>query len=477
MTSSASAIADQLTALLGSRGVLQHDADLGRYMEDWAGHRRGRPLAVARPASTEEVAAVVRFCHANGIRMAPQGGHTGLVDGALPAETDDELIISLERLNRIHAIDPISFTMDVDGGCILADIREAAQAQACFFPLSFAAQGSCQIGGNIATNAGGMNVLRYGVTRELVLGLEVVLPDGRIWNGMKALRKDNRGYNLRQLFIGSEGTLGIITRAVLKLFPKPDQTATALLAVPSVEAAVRLYGEARRGCSDLLSAFELIPRSCLELAFEATDQLSDPLSTAYPYYVLLEASATGPIELDTMVEQLLEHAMAQELLLDGVLAASSSQAERLWLIRESMLEGQRARGPHLRTDIAVPLARIAEFVTEASAAVEAASPDSTVLVYGHIGDGNLHYNILPPSQLPEADKHALLHDLEALVFSVLDRFDGSLSAEHGIGRLKQAAWLERVSSDELALLTGIKAVFDPDQLLAANRILPASGRD
>ncbi|OHV09692.1 FAD-binding oxidoreductase [Kushneria phosphatilytica] len=473
MAPSTNEIVEQLTALLGSKGVLQNAADTGRYVEDWAGHRRGQPLVVARPATTEEVAAVVRFCHVNGLRMAPQGGHTGLVDGALPAETNDEVIISLERLNRIHAIDPVSFTMEVDGGCILEDIKQAAQREQCFFPLAFAAQGSCQIGGNIATNAGGLNVLRYGVTRELVLGLEVVLPDGRIWNGLKALRKDNRGYNLKQLFIGSEGTLGIITRAVLKLFPEPEHTSTALLAVPSVEAAVQLYGMARRGCSDLLSAFELIPRACLELAFEAASQLSDPLACAYPYYVLMEASATGPVDLDTMVEQLVENAMEASLVLDGVLASSAAQAERLWLIRESMLEGQRARGHHLRTDIAVPLSRLAAFVEETTAAVEQASPESSVLVYGHIGDGNLHYNILPPPALDDTAKTRLLHELEEIIFTVLDRFDGSISAEHGIGRLKQAAWLRRTSNDELALLAGIKATFDPDQLLTVGRILPA----
>ncbi|WP_043529913.1 FAD-binding oxidoreductase [Litchfieldella xinjiangensis] len=464
-----------LSDLLGPSGVLRDAADMPRYTRDWAGHELGQPLAVARPATTEEVAAVVRLCHENGIAMVPQGGHTGLVGSAFPGLDDRELVISLERLNRIRDIDPINFSMTVEAGCVLEEIKRAAEEHDCDFPLSLGAQGSCQIGGNIATNAGGLNVLRHGMMRELVLGLEVVLPDGRVWNGLHSLHKDNRGYSLQQLFLGSEGTLGIVTGAVLKLAPRPDQTATALIGLPSVAAVVELYGLARRGCSDLLSAFELIPRRCLELAMEASPRLSDPMDDAYPWYVLMEVAATGPVDLGTMIEQLLENGMERGLVLDGVLASSGAQAEQLWQFRESMLEGQRMHGEHLRTDVSVPISSIAAFVERAETVVAEASPDSEVIAYGHVGDGNLHFNILPPRELSDADKATLLHDLEMRVFAVLDDFHGSISAEHGIGRTKQEAYLQRLPAVERELLQGIKRVFDPKGLMSTGRILPAEG--
>lgn len=462
-----------LIDLLGPNGMLREVADMPRYTRDWAGHELGQPLAVARPASTEEVAAVVKLCHEHGVAMVPQGGHTGLVGSAFPGLDGRELVISLERLNRIRDVDPINFSMTVDAGCILEEVKRAAEEHDCDFPLSLGAQGSCQIGGNIATNAGGLNVLRYGMMRQLVLGLEVVLPDGRIWNGLHSLHKDNRGYSLQQLLLGSEGTLGIVTGAVLKLSPRPDQTATALIGLPSVEAVISLYGLARRGCSDLLSAFELIPRRCLELAMIASQRLSDPMDDAYPWYVLMEVTATGPVDLQAMIEDLLERGMEQDLVLDGVLASSGAQAEHLWQFRESMLEGQRMQGEHLRTDVSVPISSIAAFFARAQAAVAEASPDSEVIAYGHVGDGNLHFNILPPHSLSDDEKSALLHELETRVFEVLDDFHGSISAEHGIGRVKQDAYLQRLSPVERELLGGIKAVFDPKGLMSSGRILPA----
>ncbi|MCE9682155.1 FAD-binding oxidoreductase [Halomonas alkalisoli] len=462
--------------VLGARGVVAEAAGQERYVRDWAGGRLGMPLAVVRPRTTEEVAEVVRYCHEQGIRMVPQGGHTGLVKGALPDDREPEVVISLERMTRIRRLDPLNFTMAVDGGCVLEEVKRAAEEADCFFPLSLGAQGSCQIGGNIATNAGGVNVLRYGMMRELVLGLEVVLPNGEIWSSMKGLHKDNRGYSLQQLFIGSEGTLGIVTGAVLKLTPRPQQSQTALLAIPSVEAAVQLYALARRVGSDLLSAFELIPRQCLELAFEAAPQLSDPLDEAYPHYILLELAASGPVDLPGMLERLLEAGMEDETVLDGVLASSVAQADQLWLIRESMVEGQLLRGEHLRTDVSVPISAIAECVDQATAAVATLSPESLVIAYGHIGDGNLHINVLPPAETPAEALPVLFEQLESAIFTVVDGFDGSISAEHGIGRSKQAAYLARLSATERRLLAGIKAVFDPDELMGAGRILPLTKR-
>ncbi|MGO2242025.1 MAG: FAD-binding oxidoreductase [Halomonas sp.] len=466
---------NELASLLGERGLIRQSDAMARYVSDWAGDTLGMPLAVARPANTAEVAEIVRRCYQHGVAMTPQGGHSGLVTGALPAANGQELVISLERLNNVRAIDPVNFTITVDAGCILENVKLAAAEHDCDFPLSLGAQGSCQIGGNIATNAGGLNVLRYGMMRELVLGLEVVLPDGRVLEGLNALHKDNRGYDLQQLFLGSEGTLGIVTGAVLKLSPRPTQNRTALLGLPSVEAVIDLYGLARRDCCDLLTAFELIPRRCIELAIEATPGLRDPMESAYPWYVLMEVAATGPIDLATMLERLLETGMERELVLDGALAASDTQSAQLWQFRESMLEGQRRRGEHLRTDIAVPISAIPAFVTQASEVIMAASPECEIIAYGHVGDGNLHFNILPPSAMADADKKAHLHDLEERLFEVLDDFNGSISAEHGIGRTKQAPYLARLSPIERELISGVKALFDPKGLMNPGRILPTEG--
>ncbi|WP_237673874.1 FAD-binding oxidoreductase [Vreelandella profundi] len=465
---------NELASLLGERGLIRQPDAMSRYVSDWAGDTLGMPLAVARPANAAEVAEVVRRCYQQGVAMTPQGGHSGLVAGALPAANGQELVISLERLNSVRAIDPVNFTITVDAGCILENVKLAAADHDCDFPLSLGAQGSCQIGGNIATNAGGLNVLRYGMMRELVLGLEVVLPDGRVLEGLNALHKDNRGYDLQQLFLGSEGTLGIVTGAVLKLSPRPTQNRTALLGLPSVQAVIDLYGLARRECCDLLTAFELIPRRCIELAIEATPELRDPMESAYPWYVLMEVAATGPIDLATMLEQLLETGMERELVLDGALAASDTQSAQLWQFRESMLEGQRRRGEHLRTDIAVPISAIPTFVTQASEVIMAASPECEIIAYGHVGDGNLHFNILPPSAMADADKKAHLHDLEERLFEVLDDFHGSISAEHGIGRTKQAPYLARLSPLERELISGVKALFDPKGLMNPGRILPTA---
>jgi FAD/FMN-containing dehydrogenase len=464
-----------LVSILGEAAVLQEVQDCQRYVSDWSGSHLGTPLAVVRPGDTESVAAVVRFCAEHRIPMVPQGGHTGLVGGALPDCARPELVISLERLNRVRQIDPIGFTMAVDAGCVLEQVKHAAEAADCYFPLALGAQGSCQVGGNIATNAGGVNVLRYGMMRELVLGLEVVLPDGRIWESMNALRKDNRGYNLPQLFIGSEGTLGIVTGAVLKLSPRPQRTLTALLAVASAADAVQLYTRARRECCDLLSAFELIPRIGMELAFEANPQLPDPLTEPYPFYVLLELAVSGPLDLQSLFDGFLEQTIVDGLVLDGAIASSGEQARKLWLIREAMVEGQRLRGEHLRTDISVPISSIAAFVEQASKAVAEVSPQAAILVYGHIGDGNLHFNILPPPGFTNGAATALLPQIEEVIFAVLDRFKGSISAEHGIGRVKRQAYLSRIAQEDVQLLKGLKALFDPKDLLNAGRIVPPQG--
>ncbi|MCX5494517.1 FAD-binding oxidoreductase [Kaistia dalseonensis] len=452
-------------------GVLLSDhSDLERYSRDWTGDHFGRPLAVARPRSVEDVSLLMRCCHELGIHVVPQGGLTGLVGGAVPSFPGGEVVVSLERMNKVRSINAIDFAMVVEAGCILEDAKRQAEAADCILPITFGAQGSCRLGGNVATNAGGFNVLRYGMTRDLVLGLEVVLADGRIWNGLRTLRKDNRGYDLKQLFIGSEGTLGIITAVSLKMFPRPTQIETALVGLASVEDAMALYAVARRECSDLLSAFELILRGGIEIAVNAHPDLDDPLSQPYPVYVLLEASAGGRVDLKALVEDFL--ANAGNLVLDGVIAASRAQGEKLWLLREMMVEAQGRGGRYLRTDVSVPISSIASFVTESIAALEVAHPEALVVTYGHVGDGNIHMNVVPPEGMRAEDMDGLFHAAEDIIFDVIDRHGGSISAEHGIGRVKQRAYIKRADPLTLELAGRIKDAFDPLHLLSAGRILP-----
>ncbi|MCV3211162.1 FAD-binding oxidoreductase [Mesorhizobium sp. YC-39] len=470
---SASLIA-ALAGLLSDGGLLTEADDLSRYSRDWSGDHFGLPLAVARPASVEEMSALLRHCHKERIPVVPQGGLTGLVGAAVAA--GGEVVISLERMNRIRSVSPIDFAMVVEAGCILEDAKRAAEQSDCILPITFGAQGSCRIGGNVATNAGGFNVLRYGMTRDLVLGLEVVLADGRIWNGLKVLRKDNRGYDLKQIFIGSEGTLGIVTAAALKLFPKPTQIETALVGLRSVEDAMALYARARRDCSDLLTAFELILRQGIEITMREGADFPDPLTKAYPAYVLIEISSGGLIDLSAMLMGFLGG--VADIVEDGIVASTRAQAERLWLYREIMVERQGRGGRYLRTDVSVPISKLADFVTDALAALKQARPEALAVTYGHVGDGNIHLNIVPPEGMePETVEH-LFEEAEAEIFAIVDRYGGSISAEHGIGRVKQKAFLERIDPVTLDLATGIKQAFDPRHILSNGRILaPTSAVD
>ena len=460
-----------LDAVLPNGGLLTADEDLARFSRDWSGDHYGRPLAVARPRSAEETAAVMRLCSQRRIPVVPQGGLTGLVGAAVAAPGGRELVISLERLDAVRMVDPIDFAMIVEAGCILENAKKAAEAADCLLPITFGAQGSCRIGGNIATNAGGINVLRYGMTRDLVLGLEVVLSDGRIWNGLNVLRKDNRGYDLKQLFIGSEGTLGVVTAAALKLFPKPAQVETALVALRSAADAMALYARARRGCGDLVTAFELILRDGLEVAIHARDDLPDPLDQAYPAYVLMELASSAPIELRALLETFLSD--ADDLVTDGVIATSRAQSERFWLYRETMVEAQGRGGRYLRTDVSVPISKLAIFIDEALRNLNQRYPGALALAYGHVGDGNVHLNVIPPiGATPESMTH-LFEGAEETIFDVVDRLHGSISAEHGIGRLKQKAFLSRTEDVALDLAFTLKRALDPLGLLSPGRILPA----
>ncbi len=454
-----------LRSMLGDDLVLTDVDAMTRYCRDWHGDVTSGAVAVLRPRSTEDVAAAVKACRQLGLSIVPQGGNTGLVLGALPDTPDHQVVLTLERMNRIRKIDAEDFSATVEAGCILWDVKEAIAEKGMFFPLALGAQGSCRIGGNVSTNAGGINVLRYGMTRELVLGLEVVLSDGTIFDGLSTLRKDNRGIDLKQLFIGAEGTLGIITAVSIKLTPYPDQVATALLGLASLEDAIGLYRRARRECCDLMSAFEFMPPLAFTLAREAMPDLPIPISDDYPAYVLMEISGSGLVDIDDLMQRFLEGVMSDGLVLDGTIAASQSQARNLWLIREGMNEGQAKRGSHMRSDISVSLSQLASFVADAEKSIRQELPDCLCVSYGHVGDGNVHLNVLPPAGLSPDERATQIYRAKTVLNDVVDRYHGSISAEHGIGRLKRSDFDTRLPETHRKLLTAIKRAVDPDLLM------------
>lgn len=451
---------ERLVQALGADLVLVGD-EVARYCRDWHGDVTTGAVAVLRPRSTEDVAAAVKACAALGLSVVPQGGNTGLVLGATPDDPARQIVISLERMTRIRRIDADDFSAVVEAGCILSEFKDAVAREGMFFPLALGAQGSCRIGGNVSTNAGGINVLRYGMTRELVLGLEVVLPDGTIFDGLSTLRKDNRGIDLKQIFIGAEGTLGIVTAVSVKLTPEPDQVATALLGLNALDDAIALFRRARRDCCDLMSAFEFMPPLAFVLAHEAIPDLPMPIAGDYPAYVLMEISGSGLVDINDLMERFLGAVMEEGLVADGVIASSKAQARNLWLFREGMNEGQAKRGPHLRTDISVPLSRLADFVRDAEAAVAAALPDCVSVSYGHVGDGNVHLNVLPPSDLAPEEIASRIYKAKSVINTVLDTYQGSISAEHGIGRLKRPDYDARLPEVRRKLLTALKTAIDP----------------
>jgi len=456
----------EIVSIVGEGGILRGAEAGARYWRDWSGDNVGTPMAVVRPRTTEQVSRLVALCARHGFPVVPQGGHTGLVAGGVPSRAGNEIVLSLELMNAIGDIDAHNFSVVVQAGCVLETVRGYVAEHGFVFPLALGSQGSCQIGGAIATNAGGLNVLRYGMMRELVLGIEAVLPDGRIWNGLKALRKDNTGYDLKQLILGSEGTIGIVTAAALKLFPAPTQVEIAFVALRSVADVVELYGRARRELCDLLSAFELLTQEGVAISGRP-----NPLQTEAPVYVLVEVSASGLLDARALLQQFLEQALERELIVDAALATSSAQAASFWRIREEIIEAQLQRGQHLRTDVSMPISAIARFMEVAPAAIAGLSSEAIVLAYGHIGDGNLHFNVVPPQHLDQGGKAAFLHRCEDAIFAVVDRLNGSISAEHGIGRTKRAAFLERIPPVQLEMLHAIKNVFDPKGIMSPDRML------
>ena len=462
----------RLRAIVGAANVLEAEADMAPFLSDWRGRYHGRARAVVRPSDTAEVAAVVAACAQAGVAMVPQGGNTGLCGGATPLADGAAVVISLVRLNRIRALDADNDTLTVEAGCTLAAVQEAAQAAGRLFPLSLASEGSCRIGGNLSTNAGGVQVLRYGNTRDLVLGLEVVLPDGRVWEGLRGLRKDNTGYDLKQLFIGAEGTLGIVTAAVLKLFPAIRSRATAWVAVPDPRAAVRLLGMLRAACGDRVSAFEIVGRAALGLVLRHIPGARDPLAGAPAWTVLVELSDPAlDAPLDDQLQAVLGEALAQGLAGDAAVAASGAQAQALWALREDISEAQRIEGVSIKHDVSVPVSRIPEFLERAGAALAARWPDVRVVAFGHIGDGNLHYNLSKPAADDNAAFIARTAEVNRIVHDLVCELGGSISAEHGLGQLKREEVLRYKPALEMELMRRVKQAFDPAGLMNPGKVL------
>ncbi|ENO88836.1 MULTISPECIES: FAD-binding oxidoreductase [Thauera] len=462
----------RLRAIVGAANVLDGETDMAPFLSDWRGRYHGRARAVVRPRDTAEVAAVVAACAQAGVAMVPQGGNTGLCGGATPLADGAAVVISLARLDRVRALDPDNDTLTVEAGCTLAAVQEAAQAAGRLFPLSLASEGSCLIGGNLSTNAGGVQVLRYGNTRDLVLGLEAVLPDGRVWDGLRALRKDNTGYDLKQLFIGAEGTLGIVTAAVLKLFPAIRTRATAWVAVADPRAAVRLLGLLRAACGDRVSAFEIVGRTALGLVLRHIPGARDPLAGAPAWTVLVELSDPAvDAPLEAQLEAVLGEAVAQGLASDAAVAASVAQARALWALREDISEAQRIEGVSIKHDVSVPVSRIPEFLERAGAALAARWPDIRVVAFGHIGDGNLHYNLSKAVADDNATFIARTAEVNGIVHDLVCELGGSISAEHGLGQLKREEVLRYKPALEMELMRRVKQAFDPAGLMNPGKVL------
>jgi FAD/FMN-containing dehydrogenase len=458
---------NRFAAIVGEKNAIRDAAGMAGYMTEWRDIWVGKSPLVMRPGSTEEVSHILKLARETGTAIVPQSGNTGLVGGQIPFEGGQELLLSLDRMTMIIDLDSADNTMTVQAGATLKSVQDAADEAGRLFPLSLASEGSCRIGGNLSTNAGGLNVLAYGNARDLCLGLEVVLPDGRIWNGLRRLRKDNTGYDLKNLFIGAEGTLGVITAAVLKIFPKPRTYETAFIAVNSPQAAVDLLSLAKEMSGNRVVAFELLPRIAMDFTVKHMG-ITNPLAEFSPWYALSELAdpAAGSFEI------ILEEAMARGLVADATVAQSETQRQALWAIRELMPESQKFEGGSIKHDVSVPVSRIPQFIIEATRAVEAFMPQARVISFGHMGDGNLHFNVSQPPGMDKKKYLDLWNEMNAVVFDVVLKFDGSISAEHGIGRLKKHHMAKIKSPVELQMMRDLKNLFDPTNIMNPGKVLP-----
>jgi FAD/FMN-containing dehydrogenase len=464
---------EAIRSVVGDRGLLTDAADTAAYTEDWRRLYRGRTPAVIRPASTNELARVVRLCAEARAPVVPQGGNTSMVGGATPAEDGRELVLSTARLTSIRDIDPLDLTMTLEAGVTLKAAQNAAAEAGCLLPLSISSEGSAQIGGVLAVNAGGNNTVRYGNARDLVLGLEVVLPDGTVWNGLRRLRKDNTCYCLRQLFVGSEGTLGIITAAVLKLVPRPREVAVALCAVAAPEAALELFGRFQSHDPAAISAFELMSGLGTDFVLRHIEGAVLPLAEPAPNYVLVELATPRPdAGLRATLEAVLEAALADDVISDAAIAESEAQRAAIWRLREEHSEAQKREGASVKNDVSVPVSKVPEFIRRATAACEALIPGIRAVPFGHMGDGNIHFNLEQPVDADPAWFLAQDHAIMDTVNEVVRALDGSFSAEHGIGKLKPYMMPDWRGGAELAVMQRIKAALDPLGIMNPGKLLP-----
>ena len=463
----------QLIQILDKQYVLTENGDKEPYLTDWRKRYTGKALAVVLPRSSAEIAQIVKLCANNHISIVPQGGHTGFCGGATPDQSGDQIVLNLKRMNSIREIDPANQTITLEAGCILQNIQEAAQAEGFLFPLSLGAEGSCMIGGNLATNAGGTNVLRYGNARDLCLGLEVVTAQGEIWNGLKGLRKDNTGYDLRDLFIGSEGTLGIITAAVMKLYPLPISQWTTLVAVDDIQSTIALLNLFQRRATSLLTGFEMMTQESLALTEKHFPQMANPLQGSPPFTVLIELSDHESEEhVRQLLEDILQEAFEAKLIADAVIANNLSQANAFWQMREHITLAQAEEGANLKHDITIPLSALNDFICETDQLIRSQYPGVRIINFGHLGDGNLHYNIAAPFGVePKSFNQQHEKPIHELVYAQVERYQGSISAEHGVGQLKLAGL--RAHKGEVAheLMKTIKRALDPQNILNPHKVV------
>ncbi len=459
---------NSLRAIVGAENVLVGAATTP-YCNDKRGRYSGQALAVAMPADTRQVSATVTLCAAQGTTIVPQGGNTSLCGASVPLAEGEQIVLNLSRMNRIRALDATNYTITVEAGCILADVRVAAERGKRLFPLGLPAERHCEIGGNLSTNAGGINVLRYGNMRDLVLGLEVVLPDGRIWNGLRALRKDNSGYDLKHLFIGAEGTLGIITAAVLKLFPRPQAMATACVGLRDPAAAVALFAHLRATCGDRISAFEIIGRPCLDIVLRHAQGTHEPFAKRHEWIAVIELSDVLDVPLDKSLRAALENFSGS--IETFAVTAEKAQAERWWKLRNSISEAQKIDGISIKHDVSVPVSRVAEFIVQADAALHGAFPGIRIVTFGHIGDGNVHYNASMPDPAQNPGFIAQSERVNRIVYDIVHELGGSICAEHGVGQLKREEIIRYKSALELELMRSIKQVFDPRGLMNPGKVV------
>lgn len=472
MTALPDDLIQRFVTIVGDKNAVRDQADLAPHLVENRGLYKGASPLMLKPASTEEVAAIMKLASETGTAIVPQTGNTGLVGGQTPRSGASDVILSLERMNRVRDIDPVANIIVVDGGCILDTVHAEADKVERMFPLSLGSQGSCRIGGNLATNAGGTAVLAYGNMRQLCLGLEVVLPTGETWNGLRRLKKDNTGYDLRDLFIGSEGTLGVITGAVLKLFPKPRGHQVAFAGLNSPEDALKLFDRASTLCGAALTGFELMPRIGIDFTTKHIPGVRDPLDTVHPWYALIDISTSDTAETaQTMIEDLLEKGFEAGVVQNAVIASSDAQRTALWHMRESMSDAQKPEGGSIKHDVSVPVSKIPVFMAEAEAAVMQALPGARICAFGHLGDGNIHYNISQPVGADKAEFIARWREINHIVHGIVLSHGGSISAEHGIGQLKRDELADIRPGIELELMRRIKTAFDPAGVMNPGKVV------